>query len=171
MCVIACLFIVTLMSLKLLRLLLLVANLAMLLSACRVSRPVMRDAQQRNQIASYALSQIGAPYRYGGTNRKGYDCSGLVHQSYAVAGIALPRVSAMQFKVGKKIGLSSSRPGDLIFFKQKGKINHVAIITKRKGNSVEIVHSTTSRGVIKEGLAGSKYWQKRLVAVKNVIDP
>ena len=171
MCVIACPFTVMQMSLQLLKPILFGAGLTLLLSSCRVSRPVMRDAQQRNQITNYALSQLGAPYRYGGTNRKGYDCSGLVHQSYAAAGIVLPRVSAMQYKVGKKIALSTSRPGDLIFFKQKGKITHVAIITKRKGNTVEIVHSTTSRGVIREGLTGSEYWQKRLVAVKNAIDP
>ena len=41
---------------------------------------------------SWALSQIGTPYVWGGeTPGTGFDCSGLVQAAYAVAGVALPQ--------------------------------------------------------------------------------
>ena len=63
----------------------------------------------------YALAQLGKPYVYGGTGPAGYDCSGLVMQAYASAGIRLPRTSEQQALVGMPVAPGDLKPGDLVF--------------------------------------------------------
>jgi cell wall-associated NlpC family hydrolase len=67
---------------------------------------------------SWALSQIGTPYVWGGeTPGVGFDCSGLVQAAYAVAGVALPRVAQDQYDATTKLSPGAAlAPGDLVFF-------------------------------------------------------
>ena len=67
---------------------------------------------------SWALSQIGTPYVWGGeTPGVGFDCSGLVQAAYAVAGISLPRVAQDQYDSTSKLAPGAAlAPGDLVFF-------------------------------------------------------
>jgi cell wall-associated NlpC family hydrolase len=67
---------------------------------------------------SWALSQIGTPYVWGGeTPGVGFDCSGLVQAAYAVAGISLPRVAQNQYDTTQKLAPGAAlAPGDLVFF-------------------------------------------------------
>jgi cell wall-associated NlpC family hydrolase len=65
-----------------------------------------------------ALSQTGIPYQWGGTAwGKALDCSGLTQQALAKAGIAIPRTTYDQWKMGKKVSSPKNlRAGDLVFF-------------------------------------------------------
>jgi cell wall-associated NlpC family hydrolase len=72
----------------------------------------------------WALGQLGTPYTFGGSctdphsgdPAKQCDCSSLVQQAYAAAGITVPRVTGDQQHVGTTVaGLPNLRPGDLIF--------------------------------------------------------
>ena len=67
---------------------------------------------------SWALSQIGTPYVWGGeTPGVGFDCSGLVQAAYAVAGLSLPRVAQDQYDTTPKLAPGAAlAPGDLVFF-------------------------------------------------------
>ena len=67
---------------------------------------------------SWALSQIGTPYVWGGeTAGVGFDCSGLVQAAYAVAGVSLPRVAQDQYDTTPKLAPGAVLvPGDLVFF-------------------------------------------------------
>ncbi len=67
---------------------------------------------------SWALSQIGTPYVWGGeTPGVGFDCSGLVQAAYAVAGLSLPRVAQDQYNATPKVAPGADlAPGDLVFF-------------------------------------------------------
>src|SRR5690242_19337473 len=90
------------------------------------------------RAATEALKMVGAPYRYGGASAKGFDCSGLVQWSYRHAGVALPHNTEQQRRLGQRVRLADLRPGDLVFFEQRGKKNgHVAIYI---GHG-EIVHA------------------------------
>ena len=53
---------------------------------------------------------------WGGTGPDAFDCSGLVMQAYAAAGIAIPRTSQQQWTWGPHVPASQARPGDLVFF-------------------------------------------------------
>ena len=79
---------------------------------------------------SWALSQIGTPYVWGGESPGvGFDCSGLVQAAYAVAGVALPRVAQEQYDRTPKLGPGAElAPGDLVFFGGgPGSIDHVGL--------------------------------------------
>ena len=70
-----------------------------------------------SEAVSYALAQIGTPYRWGGeTPGVGFDCSGLTQAAYAAAGIAIPRTSEAQWSSLPHVPLGALAPGDLVFF-------------------------------------------------------
>ena len=63
---------------------------------------------------AYARAQLGRPYLWGGTGPDAFDCSGLVMEAYAAAGINIPRTSQEQWAWGSQV--TSPQPGDLVFF-------------------------------------------------------
>jgi cell wall-associated NlpC family hydrolase len=80
---------------------------------------------------TYALAQVGKPYVWGATGPDSYDCSGLVQRSYAMAGVALPRTSREQARVGTAVDLPELLPGDLLFWaydpSDLSTVHHVAM--------------------------------------------
>ncbi len=83
------------------------------------------------QAIAYAQRQIGLPYLWGGIGPDAYDCSGLVMEAYAAAGISIPRTSQDQWAWGPQV--STPEPGDLVFFAgADGTVTspgHVGIVT------------------------------------------
>jgi cell wall-associated NlpC family hydrolase len=63
--------------------------------------PPSSDARlEARAIVETALSFRGVPYRNGGSDPAGFDCSGLVQYVFAQHGIALPREAREQFTFG-----------------------------------------------------------------------
>src|SRR5688500_11747588 len=84
--------------------------------------------QSQRLIVIAALEWVGVPYRYGGTNREGVDCSAFVRSVFSDAGETLPRTSQEQSGVGATVGRSLLRTGDLLFFQTSGDgVSHVGI--------------------------------------------
>jgi cell wall-associated NlpC family hydrolase len=83
------------------------------------------------QAITYAQRQIGLPYLWGGAGPGAFDCSGLVMEAYAAAGISIPRTSQEQWAWGPQV--STPQPGDLVFFAgADGTVTspgHVGIVT------------------------------------------
>lgn len=94
-------------------------------------------------VTSYACKFIGNKYVWGGTSlTNGCDCSGFTQQIYKHFGVNIPRTSSAQSQSGKKISpLSDAEPGDLLFYGEGGKVNHVALYL---GNNT-IVHASNSK--------------------------
>ena len=116
-------------------------------------------------VVDSALTFTGVRYKYGGTTRKGMDCSGLLYTSFLQNDIALPRSSEMLSEEGKKIHVKKVQKGDLLFFKTqrgRGKVNHVGLVVDVKNDEVKFIHSTTSRGVIVSSLREG-YWNHAFV--------
>ena len=63
---------------------------------------------------AYARQQLGKPYLWGGTGPYSFDCSGLVMEAYAHAGVGIARTSQAQWATERHV--SSPRPGDLVFY-------------------------------------------------------
>ncbi|AOW21991.1 hypothetical protein LPB138_03000 [Urechidicola croceus] len=107
----------------------------------------------------------GTKYKYGGTDKKGFDCSGFIqvvcHNAF---NIKLPRTTDGMAKTGTKISKNNLRPGDLLFFRPSKKYQHVGIFI---GNN-EFIHSSTSKGVTKSKLDNS-YWKKKFKFAKRIL--
>ncbi|TFC10986.1 NlpC/P60 family protein [Cryobacterium algoritolerans] len=66
-------------------------------------------------VVKAAEKYLGVPYVFGGEDRSGMDCSGLVQKVYADMGIAVPRLVSGQMKIGTEVAsLAEAKPGDLI---------------------------------------------------------
>jgi cell wall-associated NlpC family hydrolase len=71
-------------------------------------------SQAAARAIAYALKQLGKPYEWGGTGPYAFDCSGLVMEAYAHAGVGIARTSQAQWATERHV--SSPRPGDLVFY-------------------------------------------------------
>ena len=122
-------------------------------------------------IVKHAKTFNGTKYKFGGTTKKGIDCSGLVYTSYQKEGITMPRVSRDMATKGKRVSLSKVSKGDLLFFKtnkNKNTINHVGLIVENKKGEIFFIHATSSLGVIISSLE-ERYWKNAFVEVRRVI--
>lgn len=117
-----------------------------------------------------ASKNIGALYRAGGTTLKGFDCSGLMFNTFKEIDFSLPRSSNQQSKIGTKIDRSQAQKGDLIFFATNGSrsINHVGMITEIIGDEIKFIHSSTHLGVIVSSIKEA-YYSKRFKQINRVL--
>ncbi len=128
-------------------------------------------SKKTEAIISHAKKFKGTKYKFGGTTKKGMDCSGLIYTSFKSENINLPRVSRYMAKQGSEISLDKTNKGDLIFFrtnKNKKAINHVGLVIENKKGEIFFIHSTTSLGVIITSLE-EKYWKSAFVEVRRVL--
>ena len=126
--------------------------------------------KDRDKVVMNAMKYINTSYKTAGNSPKGFDCSGFTQYVYRDAvGVRLQHGSSLQAKEGKKVKLKKAKKGDLIFFKNKGRINHVGIISKVVNNEIWVIHSTSSKGVILEDVNASKYWKARIAFIKSYL--
>ncbi|WP_283163660.1 C40 family peptidase [Brenneria tiliae] len=128
----------------------------------RLSDSIMVVAQLNDQLNQWYRT----PYRYGGLNRNGIDCSGFVYLTFRDRfGIRLPRSTDAQTEIGERVDRDSLMPGDLLFFKTGSGGNglHVGIYDKDD----QFIHASTSQGVIRSSLDNvywkRAYWQARRI--------
>jgi len=119
------------------------------------------------KVIQEAKTYLGVPYRYGGINRNGIDCSALTSNAYQSIGMKLPRSSKDQSSFGLPVKRKRLRPGDLVFFtaKNNGKIDHVGMVTKVKSEEVTFIHATTRKGVRFDRLDVG-YWTNLFVSAR-----
>jgi cell wall-associated NlpC family hydrolase len=133
-------------------------------------RPPEADAAAASGLASElletALDLRGTPYRNGGSDPDGFDCSGFTQWVFAQHGIALPREVREQYRAGERVRAEELAAGDLLFFSTTGSgATHVAIAL----GPGEFVHAPSSTGVVRVERLGSSYWAPRFVGARRVL--
>lgn len=120
----------------------------------------------RHDVVRVAAEQIGAPYRYGGSGHRGFDCSGLVQYAHRAVGIEVPRTTAAQWSVARTPGRRHLLPGDLLFFYiDEKKPSHVGIY---EGRSV-FIHAPSAGKEVSRASLDNPYWQQRLIGTKTFL--
>jgi len=123
------------------------------------------DFSVRNQVINTARKHLGDSYQFAGRGPKYFDCSGLVSYTLQNNDIDIKGSSSFMSTLGRAIDLDKARPGDLIFFKNKGQVSHVSFISKVTPKSIWVIHSTSSKGVIEEDILASSYWKTKIFKV------
>lgn len=122
------------------------------------------NAQRRQNLVNYALQFVGGRYVAGGNDpHTGADCSGFTR--YVMqhgAGVSLNRSSGSQAAQGRTISANEMQPGDLIFYGNGSRVNHVAMYI----GDGQIVHASTYR----TGIKISQWNYRAPIRIANVLD-
>ena len=130
-----------------------------------------RQATKADDIINTALTFSGVRYKYGGTTRKGMDCSGLLYVSFSEHDVELPRTSMRMAEKGKKIRVKDIEKGDLLFFKTSRtskRINHVGMVVRVENDEIKFIHASTSRGVTVSSLREG-FWNQAFVKATRIL--
>ena len=120
------------------------------------------------KVVEVARTYSGTPYRSGGNDKNGIDCSGLICSVYSEIGVKVPRISWQQSEFGSEVAsLEEIKPGDWVFFVpeagKEGYVSHAGIVTDvRNQSEIIFIHASTSRGVREDNLF-STYFKGRFV--------
>lgn len=133
---------------------------------------LIKHNQTIDALLEEAKTYLGVPYRYGGTTRRGIDCSAFVLSVFGAAtGVSLPRVAASQAQEGEKIAKEDLQKGDLIFFSKGSRISHVGIVEEvTPEGDIKFIHAATSKGVMITTLNDSTYWNSKYRYAKRIIN-
>jgi len=116
-------------------------------------------------VEAAARPWLGTPYRYGGYDRRGIDCSALCQNILGDLGATLPRTAESQSIQGWPVAAGGLEAGDLVFFRLgSSRINHVGVMLDR----TRFVHASSSRGVVIDRLM-AKYFSRRFAGGRRIL--
>ena len=118
-----------------------------------LSNKEVRDSK----LYSFISDWYGTPYKYGGCEKTGVDCSCFTINLFEkVYGKKMPRTAGEIYKECDKLKIEKAEEGDLIFFKiNSNSITHVGVYLRDN----KFVHASTTRGVLVNSLTET-YYQK-----------
>ena len=115
---------------------------------------VALSATSNMKLFHFVYDWIGTPYRFGGSSKKGIDCSAFTKELYSeVFNLDIQRSSRDIFSTVSPVSKDELKEGDLVFFKiHSRRISHVGIYL---GNN-RFAHAS-SRGVAISSLDDAYY--------------
>jgi cell wall-associated NlpC family hydrolase len=132
-------------------------------------RPSAGGAPRLNagyEVTGTALRLRGTPYRNGGSDPAGFDCSGFVKYVFGENGINVPRKVSDQFRAGRNVDTQQLQAGDLVFFTTVSPgASHVGIVI----GGDEFVHAPSGAGEVRVERLSASYWSTRFVGARRVL--
>ena len=128
-------------------------------------------SNKAQSIIDYAKTYRGARYKYGGTTKKGIDCSGLIYRSFGEFDISMPRTTTELATTGDWVDIKKVREGDLVFFatrQNSRNVNHVGIVTDVEDGNISFIHASSSRGVMISKVS-ERYWYLAYVQARRYL--
>jgi len=127
--------------------------LADVLALIRSGGPLLEEAKKH----------LGKRYVWAANGPRTFDCSGFTCYVCRKNGVSLPRTSARQAEIGKKLTRKELKPGDLIFFdtskERKGVVNHVGIYI---GND-KFIHASSGAGKVVISSLNQSFYKQRFL--------
>lgn len=116
--------------------------------------------QNIKSLKSEIEKWMNVPYKFGGNDKQGVDCSGFVNAIYlSFYKIKLPRTTKEIFKNSTPIKKENLQEGDLVFFKINGnEVSHVGIYLKDN----QFVHASSTKGVVVSKL-NNQYYENHFI--------
>jgi len=136
-----------------------------ILSSCSSNRVAYQQPMKtgvESAVVATAQNYVGSRYRFGATGPRQFDCSGFVYYVHLKHNLDPGRTTTAQAQSGSRIKPAQAQPGDLLFFGKGRKMQHVGIVVSNNGRSLQMIHASTSRGVVIEDVYASDYWSGRL---------
>ncbi len=121
-------------------------------------------SQASQELMIQSMSLIGTPYRFGGNDRTGFDCSGMIKHVYAQAlSVSLPRTASDMAASSRPISNKDIQVGDLVFFNTSGSpYSHVGLYI----GEGEFIHAPSSNGQIRTARLDNPYFKQRFVGAR-----
>lgn len=109
-------------------------------------------------VAALAQAYLGVPYRWGGNSPDGFDCSGLVQHIHRLLGRDVPRTAHTQYLAAQPVALEQLRAGDLLFFRMRDRLSHVAIYV----GAGRFIHAPSRGKKVSYAELENPFWRARL---------
>jgi cell wall-associated NlpC family hydrolase len=121
----------------------------------------------RDRLLLDAVSFLGVPYKFGGTTKRGIDCSAFTASIYSTSlQRSIPRSTDDQYRVGTPVPKDSLQFGDLVFFNTTGRTpSHVGLYIEDD----LFVHASVTFGVTISSLE-STYYKRRFVGARRLVE-
>ena len=134
----------------------------------KISKVGQNVSDKASDLVLNAMGFLGVPYRLGGSDDNGFDCSGFVRSMYAqTLGKVLPRSAREQAEATDKIDKKDLQPGDLVFFNtMRQTFSHVGIYV---GDN-KFIHSPRPGKQVKVEDMRQSYWLSRFTGARRVGD-
>jgi cell wall-associated NlpC family hydrolase len=136
----------------------------------RIASPVSRSEENpaidRHKVLNGIMNMMGSPYREGGSDTSGIDCSGFTAGIYRDAiGAEIPRACRDQFGAGEPVGEGRLKFGDLVFFNIDGRrLSHVGIYV---GDGL-FAHASVSLGIT-VSLLDAPYYKRWYAGARRIL--
>jgi cell wall-associated NlpC family hydrolase len=157
--------------------------LSILLTGCATSLPTappsgktsnlppLTSTPQRSPVLDTLYLQYqqwkGTPYRFGGLDKRGVDCSGLVYHIFKNQfGLTLPRTTAEQVRQGIVVSKNNLQPGDLVFFKTGRHSRHVGIYLEN-GMFLHVSSGIKKRVTLSK--IDNIYWKRKYWTARRIL--
>jgi LysM repeat protein len=125
----------------------------------------MEPGTTESGVATAALDYLATPYRFGGNDRRGLDCSAFAQRVFRDRGIELPRTAREQFRLGADVPPEELTTGDLLFFRTYAAYpSHVGIYL---GGGKMVHASVRSRRIVVSAI-DSPYFRSRYLGAKRL---
>ena len=124
-----------------------------------------------SSVVESALRFRGVPYRNGGADPKGFDCSGFTRHIFELSvGLVLPRRADEQAQMPGLLSVNRDdlKPGDLVFFNTlRHTFSHVGIYI---GDN-KFIHSPKPGQEVQIQDMRQAYWDRRFTGARRVKSP
>ncbi len=132
-------------------------------SRLAAEEPGRTERVKRWGLVTFAKTFLGVPYRLGGEDSSGIDCSAFVRTVFAAFQVQLPRSASEQFSAGRRVSSASLIAGDLVFFRtgrQSSGADHVGIFIGRD----KFIHASSQEpGCVRIGELSSAFYRRTFV--------